>query len=347
MTFYTALASVILLICLWVVWQIRKLLLLLFLAIIIADTLNIFVVWLEKRGIKRERGILVSIGLLLSMVVGSFGLIIPSFVKQFQQLSRLLPLGLEKLADGIDNFIEQLTYRLDWNILQSLPDTKTLLSQLQPLFHQVAGKGLSVFYSTFGVVLGLLLLLALSLMIFLDTKNYYKVLIRLFPSFYRRRAGEILQKCDRSLHGWLKGVVFHAVLMIFSSWLGLSLLGIPLAFTAAAISGVLTFIPNIGPVLSVIAPLGIGVLEEPWKPWAVLILYLGIQIIICYFDRYPLYPGLAIRTIPLLPGFILLSQIFFANLFGFLGLFLAVPLLIVTQIFISEIVIKDLLDRLN
>ncbi len=347
MNFPSALGLVVLLICLWVLWQIRKLLLLLFLAIILADTLNIFVSWLEKQGIARKRGVIICIGLLLVILLSSFSLIIPSFIKQFQQLTIVLPLGLDRLGTVIDNFIEGLTYKFDWNILQSLPDTKTLLRELQPLLNQVAGKGLSVFYSSFGILLGLLLLLALALMIFLDPGAYYDVLIRLFPSFYRERAREIILKCDRSLHGWLKGVLFHSSIVLLLSWMGLFCLGIPLAFTQAVISALLTFIPNIGLMLSVIIPLGIAVLEKPDQLLAVLLLYIAIYAVIGYIDRHPPHPSLAIRTIPLLPGFVLLAQLFFANFFGFLGLFLAVPLLITLQIFVSEIIFNDILDGIK
>jgi predicted PurR-regulated permease PerM len=49
----------------------------------------------------------------------------------------------------------------------------------------------------------------------------------------------------------------------------------------------------------------------------------------------------------ILPGITLLSQLFFASFFGFLGLFLALPLSIVSQVLLKEILIKDVLDKIQ
>jgi predicted PurR-regulated permease PerM len=48
-----------------------------------------------------------------------------------------------------------------------------------------------------------------------------------------------------------------------------------------------------------------------------------------------------------LPAITLLSQLFFATFFGFLGLFLALPLSIVGQVLLKEILIKDVLDKIQ
>jgi predicted PurR-regulated permease PerM len=47
----------------------------------------------------------------------------------------------------------------------------------------------------------------------------------------------------------------------------------------------------------------------------------------------------------LLPVFTILAVVIFANLFGFLGLLLAIPLLIVLQIWIKEVLVKDVLNK--
>jgi hypothetical protein len=51
------------------------------------------------------------------------------------------------------------------------------------------------------------------------------------------------------------------------------------------------------------------------------------------------------QQVSLLPAVTLLAQVFFATLFGFLGLFLALPLTVVGQVVLKEVLIKDILDR--
>lgn len=51
------------------------------------------------------------------------------------------------------------------------------------------------------------------------------------------------------------------------------------------------------------------------------------------------------QEVSLLPAFTLLAVVFFASFFGFLGLFLAIPLLIVFQIWLKEVLVKDVLSQ--
>jgi predicted PurR-regulated permease PerM len=178
-------------------------------------------------------------------------------------------------------------------------------------------------------------------MLLADPVPYRDGFIRLFPSFYRRRIDEILHLCDDALQGWLVGILFNMVVITVLSLIGLSILRVPLALAQAMLAGLLTFIPNIGPGLSVIPPIAIALLDAPWKSLAVLVVYFAIQQIESNF----LTPVVMAQQVSLLPAITLLSQVFFATFFGFLGLFLSLPLTVVVQVWIKEVLIKDILDK--
>jgi predicted PurR-regulated permease PerM len=127
------------------------------------------------------------------------------------------------------------------------------------------------------------------------------------------------------------------------SFVGLLFLRVPLALAQAALAGILTFIPNIGPALSVIPPIAIALLDTPWKALAVLILYILIQQV----ESNLLTPYVMAQQVSLLPAITLLAQVFFATFFGFLGLFLALPLTVVAQVWLKEVLVKDILDQWN
>jgi predicted PurR-regulated permease PerM len=336
-----AIGLVILVICLLVLWNIRQILLLAFMAIVLANILNLLVVWLQGFRLQRPIALLLTISALFIGLMGIFGGIVPALTGQSRELIALVPQGVEKFWTRLYSLSESL----DPSILRAFPDFNTLLSQMQPVINQIAGRGLSVFYGTLGILLGSLLILALTLMILAEPAPYLQAFIRLFPAFYRPRACSILWQCDRDLRAWLKGIVFHMTIVTFLSWFGLLAIGIPLAFSLGILAGFLTFIPNLGPVISVILPLAIALLEDPWKPLAVMVLYIGIYVLIQYFDHHPPLPILSVRSLDLFPALLLLAQIFFATLFGFLGLFLAVPLSLVGRVWLREAVIEDILDR--
>ena len=125
------------------------------------------------------------------------------------------------------------------------------------------------------------------------------------------------------------------------SFIGLLALRVPLALAQSMLAGALTFIPNVGPTLSVLSPMAIALLDDPLKSLAVLVLYTIIQQV----ESNLLTPFVMSQQVSLLPAITLLSQIFFATFFGFLGLLLALPLTVVGQVWVREVVIKDILDK--
>ncbi|MGK7952090.1 MAG: AI-2E family transporter [Xenococcaceae cyanobacterium] len=323
--------------CLYILWQVKQLVLLLFTAVIFANSLNILVKRWQKLGIKRGYAVLFSILILLTVLIGFFWLIVPSFVDQFEELALLVPLGIDKLLGWLD----VLYNRLDPNVLEFLPDTAELRQQLQPILNQILGGGFVFFRYSLGVLLNILILSVLTIMLLVDPASYRQGFIRLFPSFYRQRIDEILSRCDEALQGWIVGILFNMAVITVFSFIGLLVLRIPLALSQALLAGILTFIPNLGPTLSVIFPMTIGLIDGPWKSLAVFILYVAIQ----QLESNILTPLVMAKQVSLLPAITLTAQVFFATFFGFLGLFLALPLTVVGQVWFKEILLKDILDR--
>lgn len=322
---------------LYILWQVRQLVLLLLTAIFLADALSLLVHQLQRWRIQRGPAVLISFALLIAGFVGLFWLIVPSFTEQFEQLAIRLIQSLQRLNEWWLN----VESNLDPELVAALPNVDELIAQLPPLIDRALNQGWDFFSNTFNVLLNTLLVLVLTLMILANPQPYRQGFIRLFPSFYRRRVDEILVLCDRDLQGWLIGVAVNMAAIGTLSFIGLLILGIPLAFTQAILAALFTLIPNIGPVMSVIPPVAIAFLDAPWKPLAVLILYIVIQQVESNF----LTPYVMAKQVSLLPAVTLLAQVFFASFFGILGLFLALPLTVIGQIWIKEVLLKDILDR--
>lgn len=326
-----------LILSLYILWQLRQAILLIFTAIVIANALNILVQRFHRSGMKRGFAVLLSVFLMLCILVGFFFLIVPPFADQLQELSQLVPTGINQLSAWVDVLKERISPRL----LEYLPSVDQLVQQLQPIVNSMLGGGFNLVSNSLGLVVNILLVLILTLMLLADPTPYRKSFIRLFPSFYRRRVDTILDKCEVALRGWLVGILFNMFVIASLSFLGLLALGIPLALAQAALAGILTFIPNIGPALSVVPPIAIALIDEPWKAIAVLILYVLIQQI----ETNLLTPYVMAQQVSLLPAVTLMSQVFFATFFGFLGLLLALPLTVIGQVWLKEVVVKDILDQ--
>ena len=322
---------------LYILWQIREVLLLIFAAVVLANALNVLVERLRRSGMKRSFAVLLSVLLLLGVLVGFIWLIVPPFAAQFQELSQLVPKGIDRFS----MWLETLQRNLSPQLIEHIPDVDELIRQSQPLVNRLLGGGFTFFSNSLGILVKFLLVIVLTLMLLANPEAYRRSFVRLFPSFYRRRIDCILDECTVALRGWLAGILFNMFVIAALSFVGLLILRIRLPLAQAALAGILTFIPNIGPTLSVIPPMAIALLESPWKSFAVLILYILIQQI----ESNLLTPYVMAQQVSLLPAVTLLAQVFFATFFGFLGLLLALPLTVVGQVWLKEVIIKDVLDQ--
>lgn len=339
MNFSRWLGFVSLIISIYILWQIQQLLLLIFMAIVFATALNRLIRWLEQHQLKRNYAISLTVGGTLILIILFFLLIVPPFIQQFQNLLELLPRIWQQTRNVLITIKEA---NLEW--LPQPPTTLTdVIKQLQPLVEDTGfwRRFFNIFSNSLSVVLQLLLVIVLTLMMLVDPHPYRQGFLRLFPSFYRRRADEILEKTELGLGNWFTGIVISSTFIGILTGIGLFILQINLVLFHALMAGLLNFIPNIGPTLSVVFPIMIALLDAPWKIGAVLILYFIIQNI----ESYWLTPTVMAKQVSLLPAVTLMAQLFFAKVFGVLGLLLALPLTVVAKTWVEEVLFKDILDQ--
>jgi predicted PurR-regulated permease PerM len=311
--------------------------LLVFAVAVLATVLNQVVRLLQRYRIKRGIAIAITVVLLLVIVVGFFTLILPRVVEQLQQFVDLLPQALERVRA----WSEWLRTVIPGQLLEDTRGLRTLTQQLESWATRLLGNFFALLSNSLALVLNLLLFLVLTIMLLVNPSQYRRIFILAFPAFYRRRVDEILSECETSLIGWLRGTLITMFIIGVLSFIGLLILQVPLPLVNAVLAGLLEFIPNVGPTLSVIPPMLLALLDAPWKAGAVLVLYLLIQQV----ESLVVVPLIMKQEVSLVPVFTILAVVVFASFFGFLGLFLAIPLLIVLQIFLKEVLVKDVLNK--
>lgn len=337
----------------YILWKLRAILLLVFMAVILAIALNSLVRRLQQTGIPKQFTIPIVLSTtFLSITLFLLG-VVPPFVAQFNELLKVIIDGIDRIPLILANTLEFLGQNVSLPGQLRFPESEEFLNWLQSveilnwntLFDSAVLDVFSNFFSFFNsslrVLLQVLLVVILSLMFLGNPTVYRNSLLRLIPSFYRRRADGILQECEVALCNWMGGIVLNSVFIFLLSFVGLLLLGIEFPFANALLAGVLNFIPNVGPSLSVIFPAIVALTSDPLKIIPVIVWYAIIQQI----ESYWLTPTVMARQISLPPAFTLIAQICFAAIFGFLGLVLALPLAVVAKIWMQELLVKDILDR--
>ena len=330
-----------------ILWTLRQWLLLLFAAVVVGLALCSLVEALQRRyPMRRPLALLVCVSALGLVLTTLAAVLVPPFIDEFALLLQKLPQaartllqlalsGLDQVSDslyGVDALpdLEQLG-------LQSqsiLPDTSTLASGV--------GSGLIGLAGNLGSAgLSLLFVVAAALMVAVQPQAYRQVGILLVPSFYRRRANQILTLCGDALNSWMVGVGISSLAVFLLCWITLSLLGVKLVLANALLAGVLNVIPNVGPTMSTVFPMAVALLDAPWKAAAVL----GAYVVIQNLESYVITPSVMHHQVKLLPGLTLAAQVLFTVVFGPLGLLMALPLAVVMQVLIAEVLIKDVLNR--
>ncbi len=324
------------LVCLYVLWEIRQVLLLVFLAAVLATALNRIQRQLQGWGLKEKFALPLTILVALGLIIGFFLLVVPPFIQEFRQIATLAPKGMAEL----ENWLNQAGRNFPGLADQDEPLLQQLLNQLAPFLERIFGNFFALFSNTLTVFLNVLLVVVLTVMLVINPQPYRRGLVRLFPAFYRRRIETILTLCEAKLLAWLMGTGINMLAIGTVCGLTLAVLGVRLVFANAVLAGLFEAIPNIGPVLSVIPPMLIGLVDDPWKAGAVFVAYIVIQ----QLEQYLLVPVVMAQQVDVLPAMALIAQLTFAIFLGFFGLLLALPLLLVGQICFEEIIVKDILD---
>lgn len=336
MRFGSILGTIALILALYILWEIQGVVLLGFAAVVIATVINRLVQPLERLRMPRGVAVILALSVILIVVAGLLSLAAPPVIQQFQDLIRLIP----ELADQVTMWTGWLQRRLPSELASEIRNLDSTAQNLQIWIERLFGNFFNLFFSTLGVMINALLFTFVTIMLLLNPQPYRRGFILLFPSFYRDRIDEILDQCESTLTGWAIGVLFNMTVIGLLSAIGLWILGVPLPLANAILAAILALIPNLGPVVSVIPPALLGFLEAPWQGVAVIILYVIIQQI----ESNILTPLVMQRQVSLLPAVTLLSLAAFGILFGVLGLFLALPIVVVAQVWITEVLIHDIFD---
>jgi predicted PurR-regulated permease PerM len=191
--------------------------------------------------------------------------------------------------------------------------------------------------STAAVLGGVLLIIFLAIYIGAEPQLYHDGLMHLFPHRARPRAGEVLTEIATVLRKWLVTQLIAMLAIGLVTTVAMLVLRVKAAFALGVIAALLEFIPTVGPVLSAIPAIAMGLVDSPEKALTVLLAYWGIQ----FIENHLLIPFLMRGGMDLPPALTLVAQALMTLVFGFLGLMVAVPLTAAVMVPIKMLYVQD------
>ncbi|MBD2090220.1 AI-2E family transporter [Microcoleus sp. FACHB-1515] len=321
----------------YILWRIRTIVLLFLAAVVIATALNCLVRRFRRSHVKRKYAVLLTVAIVLSLLGMIAALISIRLVNQFDQLLELVTISVNQIQ--VWSF--ELQSRMQDGMMTNLPSLTSFTRQLQTALNWVIAHIYLFFSNSLALILNTLLVVVLTLMLLANPQQYRCSLVNIFPAFYRQRADEVLSKCEAKLVNYVAGIILSMLFVGFTSTVGLLILHIPLPVVNGLLAGLSAFIPYIGAIASAIPPILLALLDEPWKAVAVLLLYFVIQQVEGNFVT----PIIMKRQVNLLPATTLALLTAFGTFFGFLGLLLGLPILVIAQTWLEEAVVHDILDQ--
>lgn len=250
--------------------------------------------------------------------------------------------GIDRLASELPQTIRNLSAQLsdqEWarRLFSQLPQTDAWSSFTSNAFSRVAG----IFSTALGALTSSLIILVAGLYLGAEPQVYIRGFVRLFPGPKRDRVHEVFSALEYSLDWWLLGRIASMAVVGVLTWLGLTLLQVPLALTLAILAALLSFVPNVGPILSAIPAVLVGLSQSPSTALYVLGLYVAVQTV----ESYLITPLIQREAVLLPPALVLTMQLVFGLLFGLLGLLVATPLTVILVVLVKMLYLEDRLGE--
>ncbi|NRS89807.1 putative PurR-regulated permease PerM [Flavobacterium sp. 7E] len=278
-----------------------------------------------QRKTKWKENVCVAISILgtLFIVAGLFWLIGAKVQTQMTDLMETLPKTIENVKIQMNNSI------VGEKIIDKL-SSKNSTDKVQVFAGQF-------FQSTFGVFGDIYVILFIAIFFTVAPQTYIKGIVQLIPVKGQDKANDVLDKLNKQLRNWLKGKLFSMFVVFILTAIGLAIIGMPLWLVLALLAGLISFIPNFGPLLALVPAVLVGLMQSPETAALVVGLYVLIQFVESNFITTLVQQ----KLIDMPPALIIIAQLLMGALTGGWGLILATPIIVILIVLIQELYIKE------
>lgn len=288
------------------VYLLRDVLVILFLAIVIASAVHPFVNWLETKRIPRLLAVIV-LYLVLAALIGVFiSLVVPVIASELNQLGSALP-----------NFLA-----VNVGFITSI---QGVLDGLAKFLQVSSGSVINVIVEFFGGVVSFLAILVISFYLSVMRQGMPDFLRSVLPDAYEPYAVGLWRRVEFKMGRWFQGQLLLALTMGLMVFIGLSLFHLKYALLLAIVAMVFELVPVVGPVLSAIPAVALGFAQSPGLGIGLIVFYTIMQ----QTESHVLAPLILGRTLGLHPVTVVIALLIGGKLAGILGVLIAVPAAVV------------------
>lgn len=297
------------LLSLFVIWQLKSLILLFFLCFIFMEALNPAVLWLQKFRIPKVVAILILYLLIWAGISFSLAGAIPIIVTETTNLIKILPSTIEKITlMGVSPI--------------------DISSQLK-ILENIPGSFASTVVSVFSNLISLFIFFVITFYLLLERKNFEKYARNYFSPPNSDKAIEIIDLLEKRLGYWVSAQFFLMFIIGFLSYLGYQVIGLNYALPLGIIAGFLEMVPNIGPMVTSILAGLVGLTVSP----TVGLIAVGWGVIVQQLENNFIVPKVMKDNLGINPIVTIFLIAIGGSLSGVIGAIIAIPLYLTATVF--------------
>jgi predicted PurR-regulated permease PerM len=321
----------------YAVYWLRDVLTPIFLAFSLAYLLDPLVDRLEAWKVPRPAGIAIVLIGVLGAVALFLGLVVPGIAADVAGVIRELPTQLAALWARLIPWLEQRGIEVPHSTAEWIERLNALASEAASTILAPAGNALGSLLggtlSVLGSVAAALVVVVLAVYLLNDFDRITAGLKELIPLRWRGTVTHYARDIDQMLSHFLRGQLTVMAILAVLYGGAYALLGVRLAVPIGIIAGILNFIPYLGSGFALVAGLLMSLLDG-WHFWqliGVVLAYTAVQTL----EGFVITPRIVGHTVGLSEIWVLVALFVGAELFGFLGVLLAVPAAAVAKIFVA------------
>jgi predicted PurR-regulated permease PerM len=309
--------------------QLLTLLLAVLITVIMAIAISTVADWLERLDVPRPIGALLAVLAGLAVVAGLLWLLVPPFIDQTNEFADDVP----GIVDDLRDQVHDITGAEAGEISEQVDNfTDDYTDDPGKLIGPITTIGLGVF----GALGALILMLITAYYMAIRPEPLIEGLRRLAPPRYRDNADRIMSRLRAAWVGWMQGVAADMLISGVLLYIGLTLIGLDFAIFFAVLTALFSVVPYFGAFASGIPPVLFALTDSPGKALLVIVIYVAVQQI----EGNLTIPLVMSRTVKLHPAVIAGGVVIVGQLFGFVGLIVAVPILSLIKILVDELWVR-------
>lgn len=303
--------------------SILKILSPLFIGIFIAWLFDPFVTYLQRKGLRRGIGALITYVLFIGTLVIIIGTIIPLISSQANDFIKLVPSIFDSIKGWFNEIFEGLNaidnidvVSLKADIFNKIEEFGTNITGSLPSMIVEFGKSLFSGIGTFvvGLIIGFYLLLSFN--------NANDLLITLFPKKMQHDTRDLINEVNTSLRKFIEGAIADCSLVFVVTSIAFCLVGLKAPLLFGLFCGITNVIPYAGPYIGGIPAVIVGFSQGPLIGTLTLISVFVVQ----FLEGNLLQPLIMSKTTKLHPVTIILGLLVFGHFFGILGMVISTPI---------------------